>query len=144
MKKFSEEKKKQIKKISVLAFFIIIAIILLLLIRCGGCSGKGIGEFSKGHKYNSEYGYYYDDEDLLRNEWEKCARMLPEGNKHTTNYYINFPWKGDWARNRTGNEYVDTELLKKFGYDVKFIKLNKDENNAIKKVNKTTKTRIYL
>ena len=65
MKKFSEEKKKQIKKISVLAFFIIIAIILLLLIRCGGCSGKGIGEFSKGHKYNSEYGYYYDDEGNL-------------------------------------------------------------------------------
>lgn len=103
-----------------------------------------MNHYDRYYLFKSLSGLCGDDEDLLRNEWEKCARMLPEGNKHTTNYYINFPWKGDWARNRTGNEYVDTELLKKFGYDVKFIKLNKDENNAIKKVNKTTKTRIYL
>lgn len=77
------------------------------------------------HLFCSLSGLCGDDEQRLIEEWERCARLLPEENGHNTNYYIHVPWKLDWARSRTGDEYIDTELLNIFGYTIKFIPKNK-------------------
>ena len=56
----------------------------------------------------------------LKNEWEYCARLIPEENGHNTQYYLDCPYKvNDWNYIKKGDEYVDKKLLKKFGYDVK-------------------------
>lgn len=67
----------------------------------------------------------------LKKEWEYCARLIPEVNGHNTQYYIDCPYKiNDWDFKKNGDEYVDTELLKKFGYEVKMkqkIRINQKE-----------------
>ncbi len=82
---------------------------------------------------------YKDNE--LRQEWERCALMIPPANGHTTEYYMRVPYTLDWNRNLTGNEYCDKELLKQFGYNVKFIKKDKNES---KKTYKKRIERVYL
>lgn len=63
--------------------------------------------------------------DDLRNEWIRCARMIPEGNGHNTRYYENVPYQLDWNKKvvENGSEIqkfkVDKELLRLFGYEVK-------------------------
>jgi len=61
MLKLSDKQKKGLKKALLYILAGIIVLIILLLIRCGGCSGSGKSGFGKGHQYNSEYGYYYDE-----------------------------------------------------------------------------------
>ena len=59
------------------------------------------------------------DEEMLKREWERCAKMIPEQNGHDTRYYIDVPYRiCDWFDKLSGNEYVDTELLKRFGYEL--------------------------
>ena len=55
----------------------------------------------------------------LKEEWIKCAKLIPEEHNHTTEYYINAPYKLDWNDSLTENEYCDKDLLKMFGYEVK-------------------------
>ena len=57
--------------------------------------------------------------DELKEEWIKCAKLIPEEHNHTTEYYINAPYKLDWNDSLTENEYCDKDLLKMFGYEVK-------------------------
>ena len=80
-------------------------------------------------------------DEQLREEWERCAELLPEANNHNTYYYKTVPYKLDWNRKLTGNEYCDKELLEKFGYKVKFINNKKDES---KKTYKKRIERVYL
>lgn len=61
MLKLSDKQKKGLKKALLYILAGIIVLIILILIRCGGCSGSGKSGFGKGHQYNSEYGYYYDE-----------------------------------------------------------------------------------
>lgn len=60
----------------------------------------------------------------LRNEWIKCAKLIPEENGHTTEYYINAPYINDWNDKLNGDEYCDKDLLKKFGYNITIIQDN--------------------
>lgn len=77
-----------------------------------------INHYERWRLFNS-LSMIFDDDNDLRNEWERCARMIPQQNGHTTNYYINCPYSiNDWNRNKTKDEYVDIKLLAKFGYDV--------------------------
>ena len=68
--------------------------------------------------------------------------MIPNAHGHDTYYYKTVPYKLDWYRNLNGKEYIDVELLKQFGYNVKFIKKEEDEKN--KKIIKKRIERIYL
>lgn len=61
----------------------------------------------------------------LRNEWVRCAKLIPEENDHTTEYYINIPYKGDWNDKLKGDEYCDIKLLKTFGYDAELVNRRK-------------------
>lgn len=82
----------------------------------------------------------YKDEEL-RNEWERCASMIPEANGHDTYYYKTAPYKLDWNRKLDGKEYCDKELLEMFGYKIKFINKSNYEN---KKNIKKRVERVYL
>lgn len=83
---------------------------------------------------------YKDNE--LREEWERCAEMIPEENGHDIYYYKRVPYELDWNRKLNGNEYCDKELLEKFGYKIKFIKENKNEEG--KKTYEKRIKRVYL
>ena len=83
-----------------------------------------------------------EDEDKLKELWTICAKRIPEQNNHTTNYYINAPWKLDWARNRftKANEVsINHGLLKKFN-----IKYNKISNEEVKNQFKRSKVKIFI
>ena len=54
----------------------------------------------------------------LKEQWIRCAKLIPEEHNHTTEYYINAPYKLDWNESLTENEYCDKDLLKIFGYEV--------------------------
>lgn len=54
----------------------------------------------------------------LKNEWIRCAKLIPEEHGHTTEYYIEAPYKNDWNESLTNNEYCDKDLLKIFGYEI--------------------------
>lgn len=60
--------------------------------------------------------------DDLKKEWTKCAKLIPEQHGHTTDYYINAPYKNDWDASLSENEYCDKDLLGMFGYDVMIVK----------------------
>lgn len=66
----------------------------------------------------------YNDAELYK-EWCRCARMIPCANNHDTDFYINEPYKNKWDKMLEGDEYVDTNLLSSFGYDVTFSKPSK-------------------
>lgn len=63
--------------------------------------------------------------DELKEQWIRCAKLIPEEHNHTTNYYINAPYNLDWNESLTDNEYCDKDLLKMFGYEVKITTYNK-------------------
>ena len=86
------------------------------------------------------------DKEKLKEEWENCAEQLPEGNNHTKMFYMNEPTKNNWYRLVDGNEYIDSDLLKQFGYDVKFInKSNKVyEDKAKKGTTAIKKEKVYI
>ena len=54
----------------------------------------------------------------LKEQWIRCAMLIPEEHNHTTQYYIDAPYKLDWNESLTDNEYCDKDLLKMFGYEV--------------------------
>lgn len=56
--------------------------------------------------------------DKLKEEWTRCAKLIPEEHGHTTEYYINVPYKLDWYESLSENEYCDKDLLRIFGYEV--------------------------
>lgn len=66
----------------------------------------------------------YNGDDLKR-EWTRCARLIPEEHGHTTEYYINAPYKNDWNESLTDNEYCDKDLLRMFGYEVQITAYHK-------------------
>lgn len=72
--------------------------------------------------------------DELRTEWIKCAKLIPDENGHTTEYYINAPYTiNDWNDKLNGDEYCDVNLLKVFGYHVTFEK-KKNNTEIISKI----------
>lgn len=88
-----------------------------------------------------------ENEQLINDEWENCAKQLPEGNNHDIAFYINEPTRNNWISWIKSNEeycYVDNDLMNHFGYDIKYINKDNNENKINKKTNKITKTRIYL
>lgn len=119
-------------------------------------------EFDNNNSYSGEYlnhheRYYLfkcivglcgiDNEEMIEKEWNNCAYQLIEGNNHTTTFYLNEPYNNnwiDWIKRNNEFCYVDKDLLKKFGYDIKFIKIEKDEDTTNKKTNRITKERVYL
>ena len=59
------------------------------------------------------------DNEALKDEWTKCAKLIPERNGHTTSYYINIPYESDWFDKLEENKDVfNWKLLYKFGYQV--------------------------
>lgn len=59
------------------------------------------------------------DNEELKDEWTKCAKLIPEKNGHTTSYYINIPYESDWFDKLEENKDVfNWKLLYKFGYHV--------------------------
>lgn len=56
--------------------------------------------------------------DKLKEEWTRCAMLIPEDHGHTTEYYINAPYKLDWNDSLSDNEFCDKDLLRMFGYEV--------------------------
>lgn len=83
-----------------------------------------------------------EDEDRLKELWTICAKRIPEENNHTTNYYINAPWKLDWAKNRfikAEEVTINHKLLKKFN-----IKYNKINNEEVKNQFKRSKIKIFV
>lgn len=105
------------------------------------------GEYMNHHErwylFKSLSGLFNNKEELEK-EWEKCAAQLPEGNGHTKHFYMTEPKRNNWYQLVDKSEYVDTDLLKKFNYDIKFIKVNKDENNVTKKAKSVRKERVYI
>lgn len=85
-----------------------------------------------------------EDDDRLKEEWIKCARQLPEGNGHNTEFYIKEPYKNHWDKKRDTNNYIDKEVLRQFGYSIKFINNNNHGNNFKEKTKKIRKERVYL
>ena len=60
------------------------------------------------------------DNEELKDEWTKCAKLIPEQNGHTTSYYIKRPYESDWFDKL--DEYKDVcnlKLLYMFGYYVR-------------------------
>lgn len=105
--------------------------------------GKYLNHHERWNLFDYLSGLCGNDEDKLYEEWVNCARQLPEGNGHDTNFYINEPYKNHWDKKRDSNNYIDAELLKQFGYNIKFINKNY-EDKTNKKTNKIRKERIYL
>lgn len=60
------------------------------------------------------------DEIEFRKEWESCCDHILERNGHTTQYYKDLFDNSDWGKKLTGKEYIDRDLLEKFGYIIKF------------------------
>lgn len=75
--------------------------------------------------------------DDLKREWTKCAKIIPEEHGHTTDYYINAPYKNDWNASLSDNEYCDKDLLEMFGYEVKIDSFKKQLTNdeLLEKIN---------
>lgn len=67
--------------------------------------------------------------DDLKREWIRCAKLIPEEHNHTTDYYINAPYKLDWNESLTDNEYCDKDLLRIFGYEVQINAFRKQYDN---------------
>lgn len=63
--------------------------------------------------------------DELKKEWTRCAKLIPEEHGHTTEYYINVPYKLDWNESLSDNEYCDKDLLRIFGYEVQITAYHK-------------------
>ena len=68
-------------------------------------------------------------EDELKEQWIRCAKLIPENHNHTTEYYINAPYKLDWNESLSDNEYCDKNLLKLFGYEVQINSYHKQLTN---------------
>lgn len=85
--------------------------------------------------------------DLIKEEWEHCARQLPCGNGHDTAFYVDEPYRNNWISWIRENEqycYIDNEMMAKFGYSIKYKCLNNYGDITDKKTNKISKTRVYL
>ena len=63
--------------------------------------------------------------DELKEQWIRCAKLIPEQHNHTTQYYIDAPYKLDWNESLSDNEYCDRDLLRMFGYEVQLISYHK-------------------
>ena len=87
-----------------------------------------------------------DNQELLESEWNYVANHLEPGNGHDTDYYERVPFRLDWNKKRTGEEYVDKELLKDFGYEIefKYIGEKNNETKKGKKVNGVRKEKVYV
>lgn len=74
--------------------------------------------------------------DDLKREWIRCAKLIPEEHNHTTEYYINAPYKLDWNESLGDDEYCDKNLLKIFGYEVQINAFYKqlDNEDIFKKI----------
>ena len=78
--------------------------------------------------------------DELKKEWTRCAKLIPEYHGHTTEYYINIPYKLDWNDSLSNNEYCDKDLLKLFGYEIIYTPYHKQLSidNILKKIYEIT------
>jgi len=63
--------------------------------------------------------------DKLKEEWIRCAKLIPEQHGHTTQYYIDAPYKLDWNDSLSDNEFCDKDLLRMFGYEVQITSYHK-------------------
>ena len=96
--------------------------------------------------FSSLSGLCGNNQELLEEEWNYIANHIEPANGHDTNYYEKVPYRLDWNKKRTGEEYVDKELLKDFGYEINFKYIGED-NNETKKAKKTNiirKEKVYL
>ena len=105
---------------------------------------KYIPHQTRWRVFTSLSGLCGSDDELLAKEWEYCANRMVEDNGHTTQYYIDAPWTLDWNESRTGEEYIDKELLEKFGYKIKFNLKDNEERRKIEKTKPIRKERTYL
>lgn len=108
-----------------------------------------VGYYEHSARWNifkSLSGLCGDNQELLDKEWNYVANHIEPQNGHDTYYYEKVPYRLDWNRNRTGDEYVDKDILKDFGYEIefKYIGDNKYENKKAKKTNGIRKEKVYL
>lgn len=94
--------------------------------------------------FNSLSGLCGNDEDKLKEEWFYCANRMVEDNGHDVMYYREAPWINDWDSSRTGEEYIDKDLLEKFGYTIKFKDKKNGQTEKTKKNYPIRKERVYL
>lgn len=86
----------------------------------------------------------FKDEHELRDNWYKCAKLIPQENNHTIKFYMDEPYKNyadySWyekALDKTNKKefiYVDIDLLKKFGYNVSIKRKNEDHTDIMNKI----------
>ena len=91
--------------------------------------------------------YIDENKELIIQEWENCARQLPEGNGHDVYFYMKEPYINNWDSWIISNEeycYIDDDLLKQFGYNIKYINNKKNEDITKKRTSKIKKEKIYL
>lgn len=94
--------------------------------------------------FNSLSGLCGSDDKKLKEEWEYCASRMIEMNGHDVNYYKEVPYTGDWNELRTGEEYIDCDLLNKFGYEIYFKNKDNDKKDQTKKTKSIRKERVYI
>ena len=67
--------------------------------------------------------------DTYENEYDYCCEHIPEQEGHSVNWYKSRKEGTSWDRDYHGDEYIDTDLLKKFGYTVTFTKKTNKKGN---------------
>ena len=74
----------------------------------------------RGAIYRTLMGVFIEKEKVDA-EWEKICELIPEGNGHTRDFYINEPDKNKWFERYYNIPFVNTYLLREFGYSFKKI-----------------------
>ncbi len=74
----------------------------------------------RGVLYRSLMGVFSEKEKVDA-EWKKICELLPEGNSHTRDFYINEPEVNKWFEKYCNIPLVNINMLKEFGYSFKKI-----------------------
>ncbi len=91
-----------------------------------------IDHIQRWHLYNGLKRCYQDD---FMDEWLYCCEHMRQGpNNHTTEWYKSLDEGSTWDKDFEDDCYVDSKLLKMFGYEVTFTKksMNKAANKELK------------
>lgn len=78
------------------------------------------GHHQRGVLYRSLMGVFTEKEKVDA-EWKKICELLPEGNGHTRDFYINEPEVNKWFEKYCNIPLVNINMLKEFGYSFKKI-----------------------
>lgn len=87
------------------------------------------GDKSRWSLYESLSRLFSGNE--LIQEWDYCCKHIPQQNDHNLSFYINEPSKNKWNNLLTGDEYIDKDLLCRFGYHITFKSKNNKNNKNI-------------